>query len=120
MQSTGFILDKTIGVNCPKRLENAKILIANTAMDTDKIKIFGSRVKVDGTGKLAELERAEKVVLSLQYYKHLLMSPLSLHTGKNEDESGCDCLTRNQCLRQPAANLQLPRVAPRRARNFDY
>jgi hypothetical protein len=30
-------------------------------MDTDKIKIFGSRVKVDGTGKLAELERAEKV-----------------------------------------------------------
>jgi T-complex protein 1 subunit beta len=57
----GFILDKAIGVNCPKRLENAKILIANTAMDTDKIKIFGSRVKVDGTGKLAELERAEKV-----------------------------------------------------------
>ena len=26
----GFILDKTIGTNCPKRLENAKILIANT------------------------------------------------------------------------------------------
>ncbi len=31
------------------------------AMDTDKIKIFGARVRVDGTGKLAELERAEKV-----------------------------------------------------------
>ncbi len=30
-------------------------------MDTDKIKIFGAKVKVDGTGKLAELERAEKV-----------------------------------------------------------
>lgn len=30
-------------------------------MDTDKIKVFGARVKVDGTGKLAELERAEKV-----------------------------------------------------------
>ncbi|ELU45917.1 t-complex protein 1 [Rhizoctonia solani AG-1 IA] len=30
------------------------------AMDTDKIKIFGARVKVDGTGKLAELERAER------------------------------------------------------------
>ncbi|QRW15959.1 TCP-1/cpn60 chaperonin family (T-complex protein 1) [Rhizoctonia solani] len=44
----------------PKRLENAKILIANTSMDTDKIKIFGARVKVDGTGKLAELERAER------------------------------------------------------------
>ena len=56
----GFILDKKIGVNQPKRLEKAKILVANTAMDTDKIKIFGARVKVTGTGKLAELERAEK------------------------------------------------------------
>ena len=35
----GFLLDKKIGVNSPKRLENAKILIANTAMDTDKIKV---------------------------------------------------------------------------------
>lgn len=26
----GFILDKTIAVNSPKRLENAKIMIANT------------------------------------------------------------------------------------------
>lgn len=33
-------------------------------MDTDKIKIFGARVKVDGTGKLAELERAEKVFVA--------------------------------------------------------
>ncbi|ORY43617.1 hypothetical protein BCR33DRAFT_717304 [Rhizoclosmatium globosum] len=31
-----------------------------SAMDTDKIKIFGARVRVDATGKLAELERAEK------------------------------------------------------------
>ena len=29
-------------------------------MDTDKIKIFGARVKVDSTGKLAELEKAER------------------------------------------------------------
>ena len=57
----GFILDKTIATNSPKRMENAKILVANTSMDTDKIKIFGARVKVDGTGKLAELERAERV-----------------------------------------------------------
>ncbi|KAL2072781.1 hypothetical protein VTL71DRAFT_12124 [Oculimacula yallundae] len=56
----GFILDKKIGVNQPKRLEKAKIMIANTAMDTDKIKIFGARVKVSSTGKLAELEKAEK------------------------------------------------------------
>jgi T-complex protein 1 subunit beta len=56
----GFILDKKIGVNQPKRLEKAKILIANTAMDTDKIKIFGARVSVGSTGKLAELEKAER------------------------------------------------------------
>ncbi|KAI4099705.1 MAG: hypothetical protein L6R37_005849 [Teloschistes peruensis] len=56
----GFILDKRVGVNQPKRLENAKILVANTAMDTDKVKIFGARVKVDSTGGLAKLEEAER------------------------------------------------------------
>ena len=35
----GFLLDKKIGVNQPKRIENAKILIANTSMDADKIKV---------------------------------------------------------------------------------
>eukprot|EP00128_Syssomonas_multiformis_P001392 Colp12_sorted_trinity150504_noHs@15777 len=56
----GFILNKKIGVNQPKRIENAKILIANTPMDTDKIKVFGSRVRVDSTAKVAEIEAAEK------------------------------------------------------------
>jgi len=56
----GFLLDKKIGLNQPKRMEKAKILIANTPMDTDKIKIFGSRVRVDSTAKVAELELAEK------------------------------------------------------------
>ncbi|XP_043565707.1 T-complex protein 1 subunit beta [Chiloscyllium plagiosum] len=56
----GFLLDKKIGVNQPKKIENAKILIANTSMDTDKIKIFGSRVRVDSTAKVAEIELAEK------------------------------------------------------------
>jgi T-complex protein 1 subunit beta len=56
----GFLLDKKVGVNQPKRVENAKILIANTPMDTDKIKVFGSRVKVDSVAKIAELEVAEK------------------------------------------------------------
>lgn len=56
----GFILDKKIGVNQPKRLEKAKILVANTSMDTDKVKIFGARVKVQSTAKLAELEKAER------------------------------------------------------------
>ncbi len=50
-----------MGVNQPKRLENAKILIANTSMDSDKIKVFGSKVKVDSVSKIADLELAEKV-----------------------------------------------------------
>jgi T-complex protein 1 subunit beta len=50
----GFLLDKKIGVGQPKRIENAKILIANTGMDTDKIKIYGAREKVSA------IEDAEK------------------------------------------------------------
>lgn len=56
----GFLLDKKIGIGQPRELENAKILVANTHMDTDKIKIFGGKVKVDGVAKLAEVEAAEK------------------------------------------------------------
>jgi len=56
----GFLLDKKVGSNQPKRIENAKILIGNTAMDADKIKVFGSRVRVDSVAKVAELEVAEK------------------------------------------------------------
>lgn len=56
----GFILEKKIGVGQPKRLENPKILIANTAMDTDKVKIFGSRIRVDSTQKVEELEKYER------------------------------------------------------------
>jgi T-complex protein 1 subunit beta len=56
----GFLLDKKPGVHQPKRIENAKILIANTPMDTDKIKVFGSTIKVDSMSKIADLEMAEK------------------------------------------------------------
>ena len=35
----GFLLDKKIGVNQPKRIENARILVANTPMDKDKVKV---------------------------------------------------------------------------------
>ncbi|EEF52813.1 chaperonin containing t-complex protein 1, beta subunit, tcpb, putative [Ricinus communis] len=56
----GFILDKKIGVGQPKRIENAKILVANTAMDTDKVKIYGARVRVDSMSRVADIEAAEK------------------------------------------------------------
>lgn len=56
----GYILDKKIGVGQPKRLEDARILVANTAMDTDKVKIYGARVRADAMAKVAGIEAAEK------------------------------------------------------------
>ena len=41
---SGFLLDKKIGVNQPKRIENAKILVANTSMDADKIKASMNKI----------------------------------------------------------------------------
>jgi T-complex protein 1 subunit beta len=56
----GFILEKSISIGCPTRKEKPRILLANTPMDYDKIKIFGTRVKVDSMDKVAEIEAAEK------------------------------------------------------------
>lgn len=67
----GFILEKKIGVNQPKHIENAKILIANTPMDTDKIKVFGSKISVESTAKVAELELAEKEKMKSKVQKIL-------------------------------------------------
>lgn len=57
---SGFLLDKTPGIGQPRQVKAAKILLANTSMDTDKIKIYGSRVKVDSLDAVAEIEAAEK------------------------------------------------------------
>lgn len=35
----GFILEKSISVGCPKIMKDARILVANTPMDNDRIKI---------------------------------------------------------------------------------
>merc|ERR1712002_857082 len=67
----GFILEKKIGVNQPKRIENAKVLVANTPMDTDKIKVFGSKIAVESTAKVAELELAEKEKMKAKVQKIL-------------------------------------------------
>ncbi|XP_078046655.1 chaperonin containing TCP1 subunit 2 [Augochlora pura] len=56
----GFLLDKKPGMHQPQQMYDARILLANTPMDTDKIKVFGSRVRVDSMAKIAELEAAEK------------------------------------------------------------
>jgi len=58
--SDGLILEKQITIGCPHRIENAKILLTNTPLDYDKIKIYGTKVKVDSMDKVAEIEAAEK------------------------------------------------------------
>merc|ERR1712127_778966 len=60
MGEEGFILEKSFGTGQSKRIENAKILVANTPMDTDKVKIYGAKVKVDSMEKTAGIEEAEK------------------------------------------------------------
>lgn len=67
----GFLLEKSIGVGQPKRLENCKILLGNTSMDTDKIKIYGSRVQVDSLNKVAEIEQAERAKMAKKVDKIL-------------------------------------------------
>lgn len=71
----GFILEKTISTGCPKRKENARILIANTPMDYDKIKIFGSKVRTDSMQKVAEIEEAEKAKMKKKVDKILAHKP---------------------------------------------
>ncbi|KAL7669607.1 hypothetical protein ACOME3_010254 [Neoechinorhynchus agilis] len=56
----GFLLEKKVGLNQPEKVEEARVLIANTPMDTDKIKVFGGKVKVDSISKVAEIESAER------------------------------------------------------------
>nr|WCZ58598.1 T-complex protein 1 subunit beta [Andalucia godoyi] len=57
----GFLLDKKIGVGQPRLFEkNVKVLVCNTALDTDKIKIYGARVRSQTYAGVAEIEEAER------------------------------------------------------------
>lgn len=69
MRLQGFILDKKIGVGQKSRVENAKVLVANTPMDTDKIKMYGARVKTDSLERVAEIEQAEKAKMKAKCEK---------------------------------------------------
>lgn len=57
----GFILQKSFGVGQKKKWTNPKIIVANTAMDNDKIKVYGAKVKTDSVSVLGDVEEAEKL-----------------------------------------------------------
>ena len=71
----GFILEKTISTGCPRRKENPKVMVANTPMDHDKVKIFGSKVRVDSMMKVAEIEEAEKMKMKKKVEEILAYKP---------------------------------------------
>jgi T-complex protein 1 subunit beta len=71
----GFILEKTISTGCGKTKTNPKIMVANTPMDHDKIKIMGSKVKVSSMDKVAEIEEAEKRKMFDKVQKILSFKP---------------------------------------------
>lgn len=71
----GFILEKTISTGCPKIKKNARVMVDNTPMDHDKIKIMGSKVKVDSMAKIGEIEEAERRKMRQKIDKILAYKP---------------------------------------------
>ena len=71
----GMILEKSIATGCDRRVEQPRVLIANTPMDHDKIKIMGSKVKVDSMTAIAEIEQAEKMKMKAKVDKILEHRP---------------------------------------------
>ncbi len=51
----GLILEKDISIGCKKSLKNCKILASNTPMDYDKIKIYGTRVRVESLEQVQQV-----------------------------------------------------------------
>ena len=71
----GFILEKHIAIGGPKKMENCRIAVANTPMDYDKIKIYGTKVKVESIDKVAEIEAAEKLKMKQKVEKICAYKP---------------------------------------------
>jgi T-complex protein 1 subunit beta len=63
----GFLLDTCAPMSASiARRMDANILLANTSMDTDKIKVYGARVRVSSLNDVAAIEAAERHKMSLK------------------------------------------------------
>ncbi|OAG31968.1 T-complex protein 1 subunit beta [Nematocida displodere] len=60
----GLLLECEIGPGQNTAMDNPRVLIVNTAMDTDKVKIFGAKASVTSPKELGRLEEAEKQKMS--------------------------------------------------------
>ncbi|KAI5185357.1 T-complex protein 1 subunit beta [Nematocida homosporus] len=61
---SGLMLECDVGPGQKTRVENPKVLVVNTALDTDKIKIFGAKASVTSPKDLERLEEAERQRMS--------------------------------------------------------
>ena len=71
----GMILEKTISTGCARTAIKPRVMVANTPLDHDKIKIMGSKVKVDSMAKIGEIEEAEKRKMKAKIDKILAYKP---------------------------------------------
>jgi T-complex protein 1 subunit beta len=71
----GMVLEKTIASSCKKEARKPRVMVANTPLDHDKIKIMGSKVKVDSMTKIAQIEQAEKDKMKAKIDKILAYKP---------------------------------------------
>lgn len=60
----GFLLEKELPASSPNEIVNAKILLADTPMDADKIKIFGAKVRTDSYAALQQISDAESAKMT--------------------------------------------------------
>lgn len=71
----GFLLEKSISFGGPRRKERARVLVANTPMDYDRVKIFGAKVKTDSMERMAEIEAAEREKMKAKVERILAFAP---------------------------------------------
>ena len=56
----GLLLEKSFSKSNVKAINNPKVLVVNTNLDTDKVKIFGAKVTANDYEQIAEIQDAEK------------------------------------------------------------
>ena len=94
----GLILEKEISIGCKRALKNCKILASNTPMDYDKIKIYGTRVRVESLEQVQQVSEAEKMKMKEKVDKIAAYHP-NVYINRQ---------------------LRLPRATPRRKGNHRY
>lgn len=58
--SEGIILEGDVGPGQKTEWDAPRVLVVNTSLDADKIKVFGAKASVESVGDLVRIEEAEK------------------------------------------------------------